>query len=164
MGGEVKTQNTKVNGGLLIMKVKDILKDKGSEVITIKAEATAYEAIRTLVEKNIGSLLVLDENGKIVGIITERDILKECNRHYELLKQTKVKEVMTKDLIVGSPDDDIDYVESIMTQNRIRHLPIIANQQLEGLISIGDVVKVLHRECKVENRYLKDFISGKYPG
>jgi len=146
------------------MKVRDILKDKGSEVITIGAEATVYEAIRTLVEKNIGALLVLDENGKIVGIITERDILKECHRRCELLKQTKVKEVMTKNLIIGSPDDDIDYVESIMTQNRVRHLPIIANEKLEGIISIGDVVKVLHRECKVENRYLKDFISGKYPG
>jgi CBS domain-containing protein len=146
------------------MKVRDILKDKGSEVITIVAEATVFEAIKTLVDKNIGSLLVLDEGGKIVGIITEKDILKDCNRHYELRKQAKVKEVMTKNLIVGSPEDDIDYVESIMTQNRVRHLPIIANQKLVGLISIGDVVKVLHRECKVENRYLKDFISGKYPG
>ena len=146
------------------MKVRDILKDKGKEVTTIKTEETIRDAVRTLVEKNIGSLLVLDEVGKIVGIITERDILKECDRHCELLKQTKVKEVMTKDLIVGSPDDDIDYVESVMTQNRVRHLPIIANQKLEGLISIGDVVKVLHRECKVENRYLKDFISDKYPG
>jgi CBS domain-containing protein len=146
------------------MKVRDILKDKGSEVITIGAEATVFEAIKTLVEKNIGSLLVLDEGSGIIGIITEKNILKECNSRYELLKQTKVKEIMTKDLIVGSLDDDINYVESIMTQNRVRHLPIIANGKLEGLISIGDVVKVLRRECKVENRYLKDFISGKYPG
>jgi CBS domain-containing protein len=146
------------------MKVRDILKDKGKGVITIGVEGTIYDAVRILVEKNIGSLLVLDENGKIVGIITERDILKECDCRCELLKQTKVKEVMTKDMIVGSPDDDIDYVESVMTQNRVRHLPIVANQKLEGLISIGDVVKVLHRECKVENRYLKDFISDKYPG
>jgi CBS domain-containing protein len=146
------------------MKVRDILKDKGKEVTTIKTEKTIRDALRILIEKNIGSLLVLDEVGKIVGIITERDVLKECDRRCELLEQTTVKEVMTKDLIVGSPDDDIDYVESVMTQNRVRHLPIIANQKLEGLISIGDVVKVLHRECKVENRYLKDFISDKYPG
>jgi CBS domain-containing protein len=146
------------------MKVKDILKNKGTEVATIGAERTICDAVKTLVEKNIGSLLVLDENDKIVGIITERDILKECNRRCELLKQTKVQEVMTKDLIIGSSDDDIDYVEGVMTQNRVRHLPIISNQKLEGLISIGDVVKVLHRECKVENRYLKDLISGKYPG
>jgi CBS-domain-containing membrane protein len=77
------------------MKVRDILKDKGSDVITIGAEVTVYEAIKTLVEKNIGSLLVLDETGKIVGIITEKDILKECDRRLELLRQTKVKEVMT---------------------------------------------------------------------
>ncbi|MCJ7577786.1 MAG: CBS domain-containing protein, partial [candidate division Zixibacteria bacterium] len=115
------------------MKVRDVLKDKGSDVITIGAEVTVYEAIKTLVEKNIGSLLVLEESGRIVGIITERDILKECNRRLELLKQTKVKEVMTRDMIIGSPDDDIDYVESVMTQNRVRHLPIIANQKLVGL-------------------------------
>jgi len=146
------------------MKVKDILKDKGTEVVTIGTDKTIYDAVKTLVERNIGSLLVLDEKGGIAGIITERDILKECYRRFQLLKKTKVKEVMTTDLIVASPEDSLDYVENIMTQNRVRHLPVILNQKLEGIISIGDVVKVQHRECKVENRYLKDFISGKYPG
>ena len=146
------------------MKVKDILQDKGSEVATIGAEKTIYGAVETLVEKNIGSLLVLDEKGAIAGIITERDILKECERRFELLKETKVKDVMTKNLIIASPDDDLDYVENIMTQNRIRHLPIISNQKVEGIISIGDLVNVLRGECKVENRYLKAYISGDYPG
>ncbi|KPL01281.1 MAG: hypothetical protein AMJ91_00550 [candidate division Zixibacteria bacterium SM23_73_3] len=146
------------------MKVKDILQDKGSEVATIGAEKTIYGAVKTLVEKNIGSLLVLDEKGAIAGIITERDILKECERRFELLKETKVKDVMTKNLIIASPDDDLDYVENIMTQNRIRHLPIISNQKVEGIISIGDLVNVLRGECKVENRYLKAYISGDYPG
>ena len=146
------------------MKVKDILKDKGTEVATIGAEKTIYDAVKTLVEKNIGSLLVLDEKGAIAGIITERDILKQCNQCLESFSETKVGDVMTKNLIVASPDDDLDYVENIMTQNRVRHLPVIANQKLEGIISIGDLVNVLRGECKVENRYLKDYISGKYPG
>ena len=120
--------------------------------------------MKTAVEKNIGSLLVLDEKGAIAGIITERDILKECARRFQLLKETKVKDVMTKNLIVASPDDDLDYVESIMTQNRVRHLPVISNQQLQGIISIGDLVNVLRGECKVDNRYLKAYISGEYPG
>jgi CBS domain-containing protein len=146
------------------MKVRDILKNKGTEVATIGAEETICDAVKTLVEKNIGSLLVQDEKGAIAGIITERDIVKQCNQCLESFKETKVKDVMTKNLIVASPDDDLDYVENIMTQNRVRHLPIISNQKLEGIISIGDLVNVLRGECKVENRYLKDYISGKYPG
>ncbi len=146
------------------MKVKDILQEKGAEVATIEADKTVSEAIKSLVEKNIGSLLVLDEKSAIVGIITERDILKECNQRYESLRQTKVKDVMVRNVIVASPEDDIDYVENVMTENRVRHLPIISDQNLVGLISIGDVVKVQRGECRVENRYLKDYISGKYPG
>ena len=146
------------------MKVKDILKDKGGKVATIGVENTVYDAVKKLVEKNIGSLLVLNEKGAVAGIITERDILEECERRLELLKETKVQDVMTKRLIVASPDDDLDYVENIMTENRVRHLPIIANQKLEGIISIGDIVNVMRGECKVENRYLKEYISGKYPG
>ncbi len=145
------------------MKAGDVLKDKGKIVATIGAEKTIAEAIKQLMEKNIGSLLVVDEKGAICGIITERDILRECHQRYEMIKQTKIKEAMSKNLIVASPEDDIDYVENIMTQNRIRHIPIISGGKLEGLISIGDVVKLQRGECKVENRYLKDYISGKYP-
>jgi CBS domain-containing protein len=146
------------------MKIKDILKEKGAEVATIGAEKTICDAVKALVEENIGSLLVLDEEDAVVGIITERDILRKCNQCLESFREIKIKDVMTKNLIVASPDDDLDYVENILIQNRIRHLPIIANKKLEGIISIGDVVNVLRGQCKVENRYLKDFISDKYPG
>jgi CBS domain-containing protein len=146
------------------MKVRDILKDKGSRVDTIEAEKTICDAVKVLVEKNIGSLLVLDEKGGIAGIITERDILRQCDRCFEKFPETKVKDLMTKELIVASPDDDLDYVENSMTQNRVRHLPIILDKKLEGIISIGDLVNVLRGECKVENRYLKAYISGEYPG
>lgn len=146
------------------MKVKDILKDKGTEVATIGVQETICDAVRALVEKNIGSLLVLDEKGAIAGIITERDILKECDQRFQSIDKTKVKDVMTKKLIVASPDDDVDYVENIMTENRIRHLPIVSGEKLEGIISIGDLVNVQRAQCKVENRYLKAYISGEYPG
>ena len=146
------------------MKVKDILKDKGSEGAAIGAEDTTYDAVKKLVEKNIGSLLVLDEKGGIAGIITERDILKECDQRFQSLDKTRVRDVMTKKLIVASPDDDVDYVENIMTENRIRHLPIVSGEKLEGIISIGDLLNVQRAQCKVENRYLKAYISGEYPG
>ena len=147
----------------MIMKVRDILKDKGTEVATIGVERNLCDAIRVLVEKNIGSLIVMDEKGAIAGIITERDVLRQCNQCLESFRDIKIRDVMTKNLIVASPDDDLDYVENIMTQNRIRHLPIISNQRIAGILSIGDLVNVLRGECKVENRYLKDYISGKYP-
>lgn len=146
------------------MKVKEILKGKGAEVATVRVEETLYHAVKKLVEKNIGSLLVVDEKGAIAGIITERDILKQCDQRFQSLGETKVKEVMTKKLIVASPEDDIDYVENIMTENRIRHLPIVSGEKLEGIISIGDLVNVQRAQCKVENRYLKAYISGDYPG
>lgn len=146
------------------MKVKDIVRDKGAEVATIGVENTIYDAVKKLVDKNIGSLLVVDEKGAIAGIITERDILKECDQRFQSLDKTKVKDVMTKKLIVASPDDDVDYVENIMTENRIRHLPIVSGEKLEGIISIGDLVNVQRAQCKVENRYLKAYISGEYPG
>jgi CBS domain-containing protein len=146
------------------MKVKEILKGKGTEVATVGAEETIYDAIKKLVEKNIGSLLVVDDKGAIAGIITERDILKECDKRFQSLDEIKVGDVMTKKLIVASPDDDVDYVENIMTENRIRHLPIVSGENLEGIISIGDLVNVQRAQCKVENRYLKAYISGDYPG
>jgi CBS domain-containing protein len=146
------------------MKVRDILESKGTKVVTIGADETINQVVSILVEKNIGSLLVLDEKGGIAGIITERDVLQQCDKCSDSFKNLKVKEVMTKQLIVASPDDDLDYVENIMTRNRVRHLPIISGQKLEGIISIGDLVNLLRGECRVENRYLKDYISGKYPG
>ena len=145
------------------MKVRDVLKEKGTEVATIGSEKTICDAVKVLVEKNIGSLIVMDEKGGVAGIITERDVLKQCNQCLESFRDIKVEDVMTRNLIVASPDDDLDYLENVMTQNRIRHLPIISDQRIAGMISIGDLVNVLRGECKVENRYLKDYISGKYP-
>ena len=144
------------------MKVKDILKVKGPEVVTIFEEKTVEDAIDLLVRNRIGGLLVLDEAGRIAGIITERDILRESNRNYPGLGTTKVKEVMTREVIACSPEDDLEYIEQVMTDKRIRHLPVIDNKRLVGLISIGDVVKALISARKVEIHYLKEYIEGRY--
>jgi CBS domain-containing protein len=141
------------------MKIRDILHGKGTEVATISPEATIHEAMTVLVSRRIGSLVVTDEKRKILGIITERDILRECTARSERIKETLVREVMTPDLIIGVPDDEVSYVMGIMTQNRIRHLPVMTDEHLEGLISIGDVVKAQLEETEFENRYLKDFIQ-----
>jgi len=143
-----------------VMTVKEILKTKGPEVVSISEEKSLPEAIASLVNNSIGALIVLNESGKIAGIISERDILRENNKDYG--SPAKVKDVMTRDVIIGDPEDKVDYVEHIMIQNRVRHLPIIDNKRLVGIISIGDVIKAQLNGVRVENRYLQDFIGAKY--
>ena len=145
------------------MKVYDILKSKGSHVHTVRQDLTVYDAVCQLVEHNIGALVVTDAQNRVVGIISERDILRTAHKNLEQLKQIPIRDVMTRDLIVGTPDDDIEYVEKVMTVNRIRHYPIFHDGQLAGIISIGDVVKHKLTDLTVENRHLRNYIVGKYP-
>jgi CBS domain-containing protein len=145
------------------MNVRTILDKKGStRVITIDPDRTIQQAIEQLVEHNIGALVVVGAGGEAVGIITERDILRVCSQGAQRLASRRVSEVMTEDLIVGEPDDSIDYVMGIMTNNRIRHLPIVGQGGLSGMVSIGDVVKVHLQETEYENRHLKQYIRGTY--
>lgn len=142
------------------MKVKDILKYKGPEVFTIGEEKTLRDVVRILAANRIGVLLVLSSEGKITGIISERDIVRTLDSNPQNWYEIKVKDVMTHQVLVVEPEDELTYVEQIMTQNRCRHVPVIQNKVLVGLISIGDVVKALSNETNVENKYLKDYISG----
>ncbi len=141
------------------MNVKDILRAKETNVITVQPDATVHAAMQTMVTHHIGSLIVLDDQGQVIGIITERDILRECTARSEQVKTTLVQQVMTKDLIIGVPDDEVGYVMGVMTQNRIRHLPILDGGALQGLISIGDVVKAQLEVTEFENRYLREYIQ-----
>lgn len=146
------------------MKLRDILKEKGSEVYSVDPEATVAEAINLMVEKNIGSVVVMKGN-RPVGIFTERDLLRRvCAGCSKDPAKTKVKEVMTSGVIYGAPDDDIQYAINVMTQHRIRHLPILESGKLVGIISIGDVLKQQYKEIEFENRVLKNYISESYPG
>jgi CBS domain-containing protein len=146
------------------MKVSEVLKNKGPEVITIWEEKSVQDAIDAMVQNKIGALMAINADGKLSGIITERDIMRAYHAHPDAAGDLAVKEIMTRKVIIGNSDDTLDYVESVMTENRVRHLPIISEKRLVGIISIGDVVKALSKESKIENRYLKDFIEGKYPG
>jgi CBS domain-containing protein len=146
------------------MKVSDLLKEKGSHVITVTPNQPVFDALKMLLDHKIGSLVVLDTDNQIKGIITERDLIREITRDYDALKSLKVADLMSTNLIVGTPDDEIEYIMGIMTQNRIRHLPIVTNQGLVGIVSIGDIVKTLLQETEVKNRFLEDYISGNYFG
>ncbi len=112
------------------------------------------EAARKMVEVNVGSLLVVDEH----------DILRKLNVRGLPLDRTLVRDVMTRDVAVVTPGDDLDTVMQTMTTHRIRHVPVVEKNRLAGLISMGDVVRAMLRNVEVQRRHLLDYIQGRYPG
>ena len=122
------------------MKIESILATKRSDIFTVGPDQSLREAVDLLAEHNIGALIVVDEPGRPIGIISERDIVREAARTEKVFAQT-VSGVMTKNLITASPQDDLETVLQTMTAKRFRHLPIVDGERLIGVISIGDVVK-----------------------
>ncbi len=141
------------------MRIRDILRTKGADVVTVGPGETVLDAVRILAEHRIGALVVI-AGEEIRGIISERDVLNMVANGPEAVASTAVEEVMTSDVIVGVEEDDLDYVMNIMTNNRIRHLPIVGDRGLVGIVSIGDVVNEVRRSVESENRHLKDYIHG----
>ena len=131
------------------MKVRNILTTKGTNVITVRPEQSLQEAARLLAEYNIGALVVLNETGQVVGIISERDIIRKSARQADAFSRP-VGEVMTKDVITGLTNDDLVSVMHTMTEKRFRHLPIVEQGELVGIISIGDIVKCQRDQYKGE--------------
>jgi len=144
-----------------MMKLRDILRVKGHHVYTVRPDQTVQDAVQILMQHRVGALLVEDAERRAVGIITERDVLRECVDRAAELSHVPVREAMTRDLIIGVPDDEIGYTMGIMTQNRIRHLPVMDGDHVAGMISIGDVVKATLDETEYENRYLKEYIQSR---
>ena len=129
--------------------------------MTVPPSFPLEDAIKLLVEHNIGSLVVA-QKAVVMGILTERDILRLASEGCARMERMKVEEVMTRDVIVGLPDDSLDYVMEIMTRNRIRHLPVVDDGWMQGIVSIGDVISALGKNVAVENRYMRDYIQGKF--
>jgi CBS domain-containing protein len=141
------------------MKARSILGRKGHRVVTIDASRTVAEAVRLLVEHGIGSVVVM-EGDEIAGILTERDVLRLVDRNPSAFGDTGIQEVMTRDLVVALPDDDVAHLMEIMTRNRVRHVPIVSDGTLHGLVSIGDVVNAVRKDAEAENRYLREYVQG----
>ena len=131
---------------------------QGKKVHTCSPNETLQQVVEKLVAHNIGSLVVLDGQ-KMVGIITERDILRAAAAHDGNFGSQLVRDCMTHNLKTVTADVEVTEVMGLMTEHRIRHLPILANGELAGLISIGDVVKAQHDELCQENHYLKSYIQ-----
>ncbi len=140
------------------MPVADILKAKGSSVISVNAKDPVTAAINKLNDNRIGALVVLDAQAKVVGIISERDLAKGLAEYGERLLLLRVENLMTKHLHVCKPQDRIKDVMKWMTNYRVRHLPVIEDGNLRGMISIGDVVKHRLYEVQTEANVLRDIV------
>ncbi len=141
--------------------VIDILKVKGKEVFSISPETTVFNALKILEEKDIGALVVT-EKGKIVGIFSERDYARKIILKDRSSINTEVGDLMTKNVISVTPVDPIDKCMALMSENHIRHLPVIEDGKLEGLISIGDVLTHIIKHQKFQIRELEKYIKGGY--
>ncbi|HWR82942.1 MAG TPA: CBS domain-containing protein [Candidatus Deferrimicrobium sp.] len=146
------------------MKVKDILREKDGKLVTAQPAMNVLKAMELIIGNRISCLPVLDASGQLVGIISDKDIFRAVYEHQETFRRFTVGDLMTTNLIVGVADDDVDYIGGVMTKNRFRHVPIVDKAKLIGLISVGDIVKAQIKQMEIENRYLKLYMEGNYPG
>ena len=146
-----------------IMKVADILRIKGSDVKTVRPDETAIALSHKLRTEHIGAMVVSDDGKSIDGIISERDLAHALVTHGSQLPQIAVSKLMTKVVIVCSPEDSINEVIKLMTLQRIRHLPVKDGDELVGIISIGDVLKHRLGELQLEANVLRDYaVAGRH--
>jgi len=143
------------------MLVSNILRSKGSRVITVGPDCTILELTRTFVEHNIGAAVV-EEGGQVSGIVSERDVLRFMARGPDHVAWTvPVRAVMTTELVTSGPEAAVDRAMHLLTENRIRHLPVMRRGRLAGIVSIGDLVNSVRSEVEETNRHLMAYISGQ---
>lgn len=142
------------------MLVSDILKDKGSKVTMVAGAQTVREALKTMVENKIGAVLVLDAEGEVSGVFSERDLMRVCHQNESAWGSMSVEQVMTPRVIMCKSDDTVEYVMNLMTQQRIRHVPVVGDGKICGIVTIGDIVKTQLKASQVQVQYLKDFLHG----
>ncbi len=141
------------------MTVNQILAEKGNEVHSIVSTITVYEALKIMGERNVGAVLVI-EDSILKGIVSERDYARKIALKNKASKETLVHEIMDEEIITVKPTDDIYYCMDLITNKRIRHLPVLSDEQVVGIISIGDVVKAIIELQKNTIDHLDSYISG----
>jgi signal-transduction protein with cAMP-binding, CBS, and nucleotidyltransferase domain len=141
-------------------QVSDILKGKSGSLLTIPSDASVFDMVKQMVDANVGSLLVT-VNGRIEGIVTERDYLRRVTLEGRTDKETPVSEIMTAPLIVVTPQTPVDECMAIMTDRRIRHMPVVEDGEVVALVSIGDLVKFQSQQQDFKIQYLTDYITAR---
>jgi len=141
------------------MKIGEILRHKGHDVVTIGEARTVLEAVGVLVRHNIGAVVVTDRT-RLTGIFTERDVLRLTARSPDALATTTVGDAMTREPITATPDDELSEMMDVMTERKIRHLPVMDGDRLAGIVSIGDLLNACSVVAEEENSHLRQYIQG----
>jgi CBS domain-containing protein len=150
-------------GVIVAETIASILKGKGQETWSVTPDATVYDSIALMAQKGIGAVLVISQ-GKLTGIISERDYARKIVLEGRSSRGTRVREIMTPDPVTARPENTVEECMSIMTQCRVRHLPVLDGENLIGIVSIGDLVKAVIADQAHTIDQLQTYIGGKYPG
>lgn len=146
---------------MITRRIRDILRIKGKDVYTVRPHETVLDAVRAMNDQHVGAVLVIDE-GRLVGVFTERDVLVRVVAAHRDPRQTLIQEVMTTRIHTATPEDSLVDVMRMMTERRCRHLPVIDGERLVGLVSIGDLTKAVQRNLRQEVGELSRYIGGPY--
>jgi CBS domain-containing protein len=141
--------------------IDTLLKNKGQEIWSIGPQETAFKALETMAQRNVGALLVIDK-GKLIGIFSERDYARKVILKGKSSKETTVGELMTPNVFYASPDNTLQETMALMTAKHIRHMPVLKDDRLIGMVTLGDVVKQIISEQKFTIKELEKYISGSY--
>lgn len=142
---------------MTVNRLAEILEEKGGDVLEIDGESSVFEAVQLMVENNVGSLLVT-ERGAVAGIVTERDYLRRVTLEGRT-EEAPVREIMSSPLVVATPETTVDECMAMMTDRRIRHVPVVEEEKVVGLVSIGDLVKFKSKLQSFEIQFLNDYIT-----
>jgi CBS domain-containing protein len=140
------------------MRIADVLRHKGAAVATVHPQASVAELLGGLAEHNVGAMVVVGDRGELAGIVSERDVVRRLYQDGTELLGRPVEQIMSTALVTCTPEDSVDHLSLLMTERRIRHVPVIVAGELAGIVSIGDVVKTRLHELEETQEQLQAYI------